>query len=262
MSNSRELKTMIKLVKGDCLTAMNEIEDQSIDLVCCDMPYGTTQCKWDSVINLEKLWPELERVSKPNTAIVLFAQTPFDKVLGCSNLPLLKYEWIWEKPAATGFFNAKKMPMKAHENILVFYKKLPVYNFTKTTGHERKTASRFDHGSEVYGKAVKKTNYDSTERYPRSVQVFSSDKQRSKLHPTQKPLALLEYIIKTYSNEGDHVLDFASGSFTTGVACINLNRKFIGIEINKNYFDIGVNRIKERIKCLDSKIEPTIITGD
>ncbi len=234
---------MINLQNGDCLELLKAVPEKTFDLICADMPYGTTQCKWDTVINLDALWVELERVAKENAAIILFAQTPFDKVLGCSNLPLLRYEWIWEKPAATGFFNAKKMPMKAHENILVFYKKLPVYNFTKTTGHERKTAGRFDHGSEVYGKAVKKTNYDSTERYPRSVQVFSSDKQKSRLHPTQKPIALLEYIVSTYSNKGDHVLDFCMGSGTTGVAAVKLGRNFTGMELEEKYYQVAHERI-------------------
>ena len=234
----------IKLQQGDCLELLKAVPENTYDLICADMPYGTTQCKWDVVIDLELLWSELVRVAKSNAAIVLFAQTPFDKVLGCSNLPMLRYEWIWEKPAATGFLNAKKMPMKAHENILVFYKKLPVYNFTKTTGHERKTTKRFDHGSEVYGKAVKKTNYDSTERYPRSIQVFSSDKQRTKLHPTQKPLKLLEYIVKTYSNEGGHVLDFCMGSGTAGVAAKNLQREFTGFELDIDYYNIAQSRIR------------------
>lgn len=234
---------MINLQNGDCLELLKAVPENTFDLICADMPYGTTQCKWDTVINLELLWKEINRVAKDNAAIVLFAQTPFDKVLGCSNLPMLRYEWIWEKPAATGFFNAKKMPMKAHENILVFYKKLPVYNFIKTTGHERKTAVRFDHGSEVYGKAVKKTNYDSTDRYPRSVQFFSSDKQKSRLHPTQKPLSLLEYIVETYSNKGDHVLDFCMGSGTAGVAAVKLGRKFTGMELESKYYQVAHDRI-------------------
>tara|TARA_R110000803_G_scaffold5230_12_gene17385 strand:- start:1534 stop:2013 length:480 start_codon:yes stop_codon:yes gene_type:complete len=156
---------------------------------------------------------------------------------------MLRYEWIWEKPNATGFFNAKKMPMKAHENILVFYKKLPTYNYIKTVGHDRKTATREGANSEVYGKAVQKTSYDSTERYPRSVQVFSSDKQRSKLHDTQKPLALIDYLVKTYSNEGDKVLDFCMGSGTLGVSTKKLNRRFTGMEIDQDIFESAKQRI-------------------
>lgn len=234
---------MIRLLQGDCLTRMNEIEDSSVDLICCDMPYGTTQCKWDALIDLQLLWDQYKRITKPNAAIILFAQTPFDKVLGSSNLEWLRYEWIWEKPAATGFFNAKKMPLKAHENILVFYNKLPTYNPQKTTGHPRKTAGRKEIGSEVYGKGVKKTNYDSTERYPRSIQTYSRGSKVSGLHPTQKPVDLLEYLIKTYSNEGETVLDNTMGSGTTGVACKNLGRKFIGIEIDQKYFDVASERI-------------------
>lgn len=234
---------MVNLQNGDCLELLKAVPENTFDLICADMPYGTTQCKWDTVINLELLWAELERVAKDRAAIVLFAQTPFDKILGCSNLPMLKYEWIWEKGNATGFFNAKKMPLKAHENVLVFYKKLPVYNAQKTTGHKRKTAGRKEIGSEVYGKGIKKTNYDSTERYPRSVQKFSSDKQVVSLHPTQKPLALLEYIVKTYSNKGDHILDFCMGSGTAGVAAVKLGRRFTGMELEEKHYMVAHERI-------------------
>ena len=235
----------MKLMKGDCLDRFKEIEAGSIDFICADMPYGTTQCKWDSCIPLDLLWVELSRVIKPNGAIALFAQTPFDKILGASNLKNLKYEWVWEKTAATGFLNAKKMPLKAHENILIFYKSLPDFYPIKTTGHVRKTSSRQELSSEVYGAANKKTNYDSTERYPRSVIKFSSDKQRESLHPTQKPLALIEYLVQSYSAVGDQVLDFCMGSGTTGVACQNLGREFIGIEKDEKYFEIASLRINK-----------------
>ena len=176
----------------------------------------------------------------------MFAQTPFDKVLGCSNLKELKYEWIWEKTTATGHLNAKKMPMKAHENILVFYDKLPTYNPQKTTGHKpanRCTKHRGD-GSN-YGKTkVGISGGGQTDRYPRSVQVFKTDKQKVSLHPTQKPVALLEYLINTYSNEGDTVLDFTFGSCSTGVAALSTNRKFIGVEMEEKYFDIGASRME------------------
>jgi len=234
---------MINLLFGDCLKEMSVIKENTIDMVCCDLPYGTTKCSWDSMINLDLLWSHYNRIVKENGAIVLFAQTPFDKVLGMSNLKMLRYEWIWEKTHSTGFFNAKKMPMKAHENILVFYKKLPTYNPQKTTGHEKKQARRDAHNSEVYGKAIKKVWYNSTERYPRSVQIMASDKQQHSYHPTQKPVQLIEYLIKTYTNEGDHVLDNTMGSGTTGVASSNLNRQFTGIEINKKYFLIAKDRI-------------------
>ena len=234
----------MRLLQGDCLELMKTIPDNTVDLICCDLPYGTTKCKWDTVIDLALLWEQYERVTKDTSAILLFAQTPFDKVLGVSNLNMLRYEIIWEKPLATGFFNAKKMPMKAHENILVFYKKLPTFNPQKTTGHVRKTATRRGSDSELYEKGVGVTNYDSTERYPRSIQVFSTDKQLSNLHPTQKPLALIEWLVKTYSNEGDLIMDNCMGSGTTGAACLNLHRRFVGMELDETYFDVCQNRLK------------------
>lgn len=233
---------MINLIHGDCLQHLKSIEDGTVDFICADMPYGTTQCKWDSIIDLELLWPELWRVAKPNAAVVLFAQIPFSIKLGYSQLEYLRHEWVWEKPAATGFFNAKKMPLKAHENILVFYKELPTYNPIKTTGHARKTAGRKEIGSEVYGKGVKKAVYDSTERYPRSVVKFSSDRQKN-LHPTQKPEALLEYLVTTYTNPGETVLDFCMGSGTAGVAATKLDRNFIGIEKDEKYFSLASGRL-------------------
>ncbi len=233
----------MKLLLGDCIEMMQQIESKSVDMVCCDMPYGTTQCQWDSIIDLDLMWGEYRRICKPNAAIVLFAQTPFDKVLGMSNIDWLRYEWIWEKPAATGFLNAKKMPLKAHENILVFYDKLPTYNPQKTTGHKRKTAGRKTVGSDVYGKAIKKVEYNSTDRYPRSVCKFSKDSKLAGLHPTKKPLALVEMLIKTYTNEGDVVLDNCMGSGTAGIACKNLNRDFIGIEIDEKYFNLAESLI-------------------
>ena len=233
---------MINLIHGNCLQHLKSIEDGAVDFICADMPYGTTQCKWDSIIDLELLWPELWRVAKPNAAVVLFAQIPFSIKLGYSQLEYLRHEWVWEKPAATGFFNAKKMPLKAHENILVFYKELPTYNPIKTTGHARKTAGRKEIGSEVYGKGVKKAVYDSTERYPRSVVKFSSDRQKN-LHPTQKPEALLEYLVTTYTNPGETVLDFCMGSVTAGAAATKLGRNFIGIEKDEKYFNLASGRL-------------------
>jgi len=184
-------------------------------------------------------------------------------VLGASNIEMLKYEWIWEKTTATGHLNAKKAPMKAHENILVFYNKLPTYNPQKLLNQPPTNSFTKRNGDgECYGKTVEVSGGGDTERYPRSVQVFKSDKQKSSLHPTQKPVALMEYLIKTYTLEGETVLDFTAGSFTTGVACVNLNRKFIGIEKDKDYFNVGVNRIKERIRCLNLKTELAISTDD
>lgn len=230
---------------GDCLERMKEIESGTVDMILCDLPYGTTCCSWDAVIPFEPLWEQYERVIKENGAIVLFAAQPFTAVLATSNLKLFRYEWIWEKPAATGFFNAHFQPLRAHENILVFYKAKPTFNPIKTFGHERKTAKRKDIGSEHYSKQVNIKSYDSTERYPRSVQLFSSDKQKSNFHPTQKPVALCEYLIRTYTNEGETVLDNTMGSGTTGVACVNTGRSFIGIEQEQKYFDIAKDRIAQ-----------------
>ena len=234
---------------GDCLEVMQDIKDKSIDMILCDLPYGTTRCKWDSRIDLEKLWQQYCRIIKDNGAIVLFAQTPFDKVLGTSNLEMLRYEWIWEKTQATGHLNAKKMPLKAHENILVFYKKLPVYNPQKTDGHKPVNSyTKYvatQNNTEIYGDFSNEiSGGGNTERYPRSIQMFSSDKQKEHLHPTQKPVKLLEYLIKTYTNENDLVLDNCIGSGSTAVAAHNINRNFIGIEKDIKYYEIALERLK------------------
>ncbi len=235
--------SFIQLMQGDCLEQMENIGTGTVDMVLADLPYGTTMCKWDSIIPFEPMWEQIERITTDNAAILLFAAAPFDKVLACSNLKLFRHEWIWEKPAATGFFNAKKMPLKAHENILVFYKKLPTYNPQKTTGHVRKTSKAKVVQSECYGKQIGVKSYDSTDRYPRSVITFSSDKQHNNLHPTQKPVALCEYLISTYTNKGDMVLDFCMGSGTSGVAAKNLQRDFTGIEQDDTYYAIAEKRI-------------------
>ena len=234
--------------QGDCLELMPKlIDDCSIDMIFADLPFGTTKSKWDTVIELQPLWEQYKRALKPNGVILLFAQTPFDKVLGASNIEMLKYEWIWEKTSATGHLNAKKMPMKAHENILVFYNNPPTYNPQKTTGHKRKVAKAEHKGkckeSECYNKGQTPADYDSTERYPRSVQVFASDKQKSKLHTNQKPLALIEYMIKTYTNEGDVVLDNTCGSGTTGLGAKNLGRNYIMIEKDPEMHKIAEQRL-------------------
>ena len=239
-----------KIYNEDCLEGMKRVPDKSVDMILADLPYGTTRNKWDSIIPLDLLWEQYDRIIKDNGAIVLTAQTPFDKVLGCSNLKLLRYEWIWEKTTSTGFLNAKKMPMKAHENILVFYKKLPKYNPQKTTGHIRKVSSA-EHkiGSKVtsnYGEHGL-TGYDSTERYPRSIQVFPTDRQKTAVHPTQKPVALFEYLVKTYTDEGETVLDNCMGSGTTAVACIATNRNYIGFEMDTNYFNLANERIEQHL---------------
>lgn len=186
------------------------------------------------------MWEQYERIIKDNGAIVLTAQTPFDKVLGCSNLKLLRYEWIWNKPNGTGHLNAKKMPMKNHENILVFYKKLPTYNPQFVEGKPYKIVS--GEPSVNYGKQNSVLTKNDGFRYPLSIQKFNSEKG---LHPTQKPKEMFEYLIKTYTNEGETVLDNCIGSGTTAIACINTNRNFIGIEKEKEYFDIANKRIEE-----------------
>lgn len=235
----------MQLIQGDCLEKMKLIPDQSVDLILTDPPYGTTACKWDSVIDFGLMWAELKRIIKPNGAIVLFGAEPFSSLLRASNIKQFRYDWIYEKPAATGFLNAKKQPLRAHEIISVFYARQPIYNPQKTTGQRRKQSARTDIGSECYGKAIKRQVYDSTERYPRSIQKFNSDKQKQSLHPTQKPVALLEYLIKTYTQEGETVLDFTMGSGSTGVACLNTGRDFIGIELDAHYFEIASTRIAQ-----------------
>lgn len=232
----------MKLQHGDCLDLLPQLADKSVDVVISDMPFGTTNCRWDTPVDLARLWPQYRRVCKG--PVILFAQTPFDKILGMSNIDELRYEWIWEKTRATGHLNSKKAPMKAHENILVFYSKQPKYFPIKTSGHIRRTAIKSMDTSTVYGKQRGVHSYDSTDRFPRDVIRFASDKQRSKLHPTQKPLALMEYLVRTYTLEGETVLDSFMGSGTTGLAAKNLRRHFIGIEKEKEFFDIAVKRVE------------------
>lgn len=236
-----------ELHNADCLAAMLLIPDQSVDMILCDLPYGTTRCAWDSVVPLAPLWEQYRRVIKLRGAVVLTAAQPFTSALVMSNPAWFRYDWVWEKGSATGHLNAKRAPMRAHESVLLFCDGQPTYNAQFTHGHVRKSATRTVLTSEVYGKADKVTAYDSTSRYPRSVQFFSSDKQRSKLHPTQKPVALMEYLIRTYTNEGDLVLDNTMGSGTTGVAAIRSGRRFIGIERDENYFAIAQARIENEI---------------
>ena len=235
----------VSLHHGDCFDVLPTLAAGSVQMVLADLPYGTTNCAWDSQLPLQELWAEYRRIC--TGPVVLFAQTPFDKALGASNLADLRYEWIWQKTHATGHLNSKRAPMKAHENILVFYRRQPVYNPIKTTGHVRKTATKRGDKTEVYGaQTFDAISYDSTERYPRSVLTFASDKQRSKLHAAQKPVALCEYLIRTYTNAGDTVLDNCMGSGSTGVGCLNTGRNFIGIEIERPYFDIAVERLQHR----------------
>ena len=234
-----------EIYKGDCLEAMKSIPDKSIDMILCDLPYGTTRNKWDTVIDLDLLWSQYERIIKDNGAIVLFAQVPFNIVLGYSNLKLLKYEWIWEKEQGTGHLNAKKMPLKSHENIMVFYKKPPTYN-PQMVGNEVRTVKRSGNKSKTtnYGDFIEIKESTYIGRYPKDIIKFNKDKG---YHPTQKPVALLEYLIKTYTNEGEIVLDSCMGSGSTGVACRNTGRKFIGIELDDKYFEISKSRLNEAV---------------
>lgn len=238
----------MQLYCGDCLKIMPQIPDKSIDMIFADLPYGTTHNEWDKPLDLDKLWKEYERIIKDNGCIALWAQAPFDKILACSNLKLFRYEWIVKKTHPTGFLNAKKMPMKAHENVLIFYKSLPTYNPQKTTGHPRKVSTaehkRNCKSSTNYGQHNFVT-YDSTERYPIDVIEFKWDTQKSKGHATQKPVAACEYFIKTYTNTGDTVLDNTMGYGSTAIAAYNLDRNFIGIELSKEIFDAADERITE-----------------
>ena len=236
-----------KVHLGDCLELMKDIPDGSIDMILCDLPYGTTQNKWDTIIPFDRLWEQYERIIKQNGAIVLTSQSPFDKVLACSNLKLFRYELIWRKSRPSGHLNANRMPLKAHENILVFYKKLPVYNKQMTKGKPNHVKD----GSIRQTKATN-NNYGSFEnvaqkatdlKNPVSVLDFSQQDPNKIIHPTQKPVALFEYLIKSYTNEGDVVLDNCAGSGTTGEACINTNRKYILMEKEEKYFDIINDRL-------------------
>ena len=244
---------MNQLYLGDCIEIFDQLEDNSVDMVFCDLPYGTTQNRWDTLIPFEQLWAAYQRIVKVNGAILLMAQPPFDKVLACSNLTDFRYEWIWEKNKATGHLNAKRMPMKAHEMILVFYKKLPTYNPQMTHGH--KPMNAVSPKTDIPEPAEKR-NYNhvaqhagnpggGTSRYPRDVlamPVMNND-DPIKCHPTQKPVDLVRYFIRTYSNENDVVLDNTMGVGTTCLAAILEGRQYIGIESDQTYYDIAAERI-------------------
>jgi DNA modification methylase len=232
----------VSLYQGDCLEIMPTLRASSVDMVLCDLPYGTTRNKWDSVLPLPALWGAYARLAKKAAALLFTAQTPFDKVLGASNLSALRYEWVWQKNVATGFLNAKKMPLKCHENVLVFYAELPTYNpqFTPGKSYVQKRSGRDDTG-ENYGTIKERTDTVSDgKRYPKTVIAFNRE---IGLYPTQKPVALMEYLIRTYTNPGDTVLDNCMGSGTTGVACVNTGRSFIGIEKDPGYFTAASARI-------------------
>lgn len=233
-------------MRGDCLERMKEIPSQSVDMVLTDPPYGTTRCKWDSVIDLKLMWVQLKRIIKIKGCIALFGSEPFSSVLRLSNINNFRYDWIWEKEQGVNFLSAKKQPLKVHENILIFSKKQTVYNPQMTKGDPYK---RGNHGTsgDVTNNVKKQPNNNKGNRYPRSIQKFN--RQRG-LHPTQKPVALMEYLIKTYTIENETVLDFTMGSGTTGVACMNLKRKFIGIEKDKKYYKIAKERVRNEKQTL------------
>ncbi len=233
---------------GDCLELMpKHIEDKSIDMIFCDLPYGTTQNKWDSIIPLDELWKEYKRVIKDNGAIVLFAAQPFTSALIMSNPKMFKYDWVWQKPKGTGHLNAKRQPMRDKEDVLVFYKKQCTYNPQMTEGTPYKDKAGKDHtkSTSMSGSYGNYTNYREVNkgvRYPKQVQKFGVV-ERGTLHPTEKPLEIVEYMIKTYTNEGDLILDNTCGSGTTGLGAKNLKRDYIMIEKDPEYYEIACKRV-------------------
>lgn len=251
---------MITLKCGDCLDVMNEIPDKSIDMVLCDLPYGSTSCSWDTRISLKDLWVQYDRIVKETGAVVLFGSEPFSTILRNSNIENFKYDWIWEKGRASGFVHAKNKPLKAHEVISVFSrgttvhksqsKKRMTYNPQMSEGKPyRKKITKVNTGALNHSLSQKNIDFVGTvidnngTRYPRSVLHFSMHNVGN-FHPTQKPVQLLEYLIRTYTNENETVLDNCMGSGSTGVACVNTGRNFIGIELDKKYFEIAKNRIE------------------
>ena len=239
----------------DCLEAMKDIPDYSIDAIITDPPYGTTACKWDSVIDFKLMWEQLNRIIKPNGAIVLFGSEPFSSALRMSNIKNYKYDWIWSKSNPANIALANRMPLKYHEIISVFYKKQPTYNkqmiprdeLGKKRLQNKNNPIRFK-GSDIQGTSKISKDYDINrydENFKNPSTILNFKVERGKKHPTQKPLELMEYLIKTYTNENETVLDFTMGSGSTGLACLNTNRKFIGIENNKEYFESATKRIEQ-----------------
>ena len=237
-----------KIYNEDCLEGMKGIADGSIDMILCDLPYGVVRCKWDTVIPFEPLWEQYKRVVKPNGAIVLTASQPFTSALGYSNIASLRYSWVWCKNRSTGHLNVNRMPMKDYEDILVFYDKQPTYNPQGIILYEKNT-KRGGNGK-CYAKSGRE-NFQKYTNYPRTHLYFDCDTTR--LHPTQKPVALFEYLIKTYTNPGELVLDNCMGSGTTAIACMNTGRNFIGFEMDKGYYDIACKRIEEQEEAKDIK---------
>ena len=239
---------MIKLLRGDCLELMSGIPDGSVDMILCDLPYGTTACKWDSVIPFEPLWENYKRIIKSDGAIVLTASQPFTTLLIASNMKMFKYCWVWEKNFSTNFLHAKRQPLRKHEDVVIFYTKPGKYYPIKTTGN-KPTQSAVGSSSGKLWHGENKRNYSGgdTTRFPTSIVKIDALDPKKRHHPTQKPVALMEYMIRTYTNEGETVLDNCMGSGTTGVACINTGRKFIGIEKDDKYFEISEQRINAKL---------------
>ena len=235
-----------EILQGDCLELMKDIPDGSVDMVLTDPPYGTTACKWDSVIPFEPMWEQLKRITKPDGAIVLFGSQPFTSALVMSNPKMFKYSWYWEKSKPSNFLNAKKQPMRKIEDILVFCKRPTVYYPQGLViGKQNSNSGR----ENTYGAVKKSWTQDITyTNYPHNILRYPNVVGSSAAHPTQKPVALMEYLIKTYTNEGETVLDFTMGSGTTGVACVNTGRRFIGIELDDNYFEIAKERIESHAR--------------
>ena len=242
------MEEQYKLYNGDCLEVMKDIKDKSIDMILCDLPYGTTICKWDVIIPFDELWKQYNRIIKDNGVILLFGTEPFSSKLRCSNLKNYKYDWVWYKSRAFNFFHAKKQPLKYHEIISVFYKKQPQYYPIMRKGEKNHRTKPVANKSNLLNNITKEVINTSDMKYPKSIIEIKSTDSTKNLHPTQKPIALLEYLIKTYTKEGETVLDNCMGSGSTGVACINTNRKFIGIELDSNYYNIAKQRIDEYAK--------------
>ena len=237
---------MIDLRQGNCLELMKDIPDKSIDMILCDLPYGTTKCNWDTVIPFEPLWEQYSRIIKDNGAIVLFGSEPFSTTLRYSNLKNYKYDWKWIKTKPSGHLNAKKQPLRSYEDICVFYKKQCIYNPQNLIYGEFDNNRKWRNNKEkceLFGKE-KSFGISNAKGYPKNLLSYSNP-NNNLLHPTQKPVALLEYLIKTYTNEGETVLDNCMGSGSTGVACVNTNRNFIGIELDEKYYNIAKERIEK-----------------
>lgn len=235
------------LWQGDCLELMKDIPSGSVDCILADVPYGTTACKWDTVIPFEPMWEQLNRIIKPNGAICIFGSEPFSSALRMSNIKNFKYDWIWNKKLAGNGILAKKQPLKIHEIVSVFNSSVYIPQMTK--GKYRKKMTGGIKESEITGGNTVVEEYSNDLYYPKTILEYGiGNMRKGRLHPTQKPVDLLEYLIKTYTNEGETVLDFTMGSGSTGVACINTNRRFIGIELDEGYFNIAKQRIDEAIK--------------